>query len=61
MNSLNYLRLNMKTYICETKIFFGTTEGEFIIFLIIIKINSHIELMKKQQNFQIHLELKRQR
>ena len=29
MICLNYLRSNMKTYICETKYQFGTTEGEF--------------------------------
>ena len=29
--------------------------------LIIIKIHSHIVLMKNQQNFEVHLELKGQR
>ena len=58
MNSLNYLKLNMKTYICETKFLFGTTEGEFIIFLIIIKIHSQTVLMKSNKTFKYILNLK---
>ena len=29
MICLNYLERNMKTYICETKNYFGIAEGEF--------------------------------
>ena len=29
MICLNYLKPNIKTYICETKNYFGTTESEF--------------------------------
>ena len=29
MICLNYLKPNMKTYMCRTKTYFGTNEGEF--------------------------------
>ena len=61
MICLNYLKSNMKTYICESKNYFGTTEGDLKLSIIIIKSHSHPVLIKKQHNYEIKLELKRQR
>ena len=55
MICLKYLKPNMKTYIYETTNYFGLTEGEFKAQYF------DSALMKKQQNYQIHLELKRER
>ena len=36
-------------------------KSQYNLSIIMIKIQSHMALMKNQKNFQIHLELKRQR
>ena len=52
---LNYLKPNIKTDICETKNYFGTTEGELR-----TQYNNH---KKSVTHFidQMYLEVKRQR
>ena len=59
MICLNYLKPNMKTYIhiyVNPKIISAQLKVNFKLNIITIKSHSHTVLMKKQQNFQIHLE-----